>query len=79
MLYFWSWFFILESVVQHVFSRECLINIKYAHFSVACNFSNAISLILNEFSLTCPDGIDMLVQYNSMIIDPGAYIIYVFF
>lgn len=83
MLYFWLWFFILESVVQHVFNRECLIKIKYAHFFVACDFCNAcntagISLILNEFSLTCPDGIDILVQYNSVIIDTRPCIIYVF-
>lgn len=63
--------------MQHAFSRECLINIKYAHFFVAYNFSNAcntaaISLTFNEFSLTCADGVYILVQYNSMIIDAGA-------
>lgn len=77
MLYFCLRFFILESVVQHVFGRECLINIKYAHSFVAHNFSNAcntaaISLIFNEFSLPCPDGIYIFVQYDSMIIDTGA-------
>lgn len=65
MLYFWLWFFILESVVQNIFSGECLISIKCAHSFVVCNFSNAcntaaVSLIFNEFSLICL-GIHILV------------------